>query len=213
VGDWSEIRSFTTGGSVVQPLGPTKLLEPINDQTDVNTLASFNWEAVEEASGYSLQIATDDNFSAIIRDLTTATNSLSLSEALDENKDYFWRVKALNENPARNSDWTNTFRFVTMSSVSNESLAGIPMNYDLYQNYPNPFNPNTQIRYALPEASIVRVEVYNSLGQQVAVLVDGHMNAGYHQLSFNATGLSSGVYLYKITTPNYSMTKKMLLMK
>ena len=99
------------------------------------------------------------------------------------------------------------------SNVVSAAIKLVPGMFALHQNYPNPFNPNTQIRYALPEASVVRVEVYNSLGQQVAILVDGYMNAGYHQVSFNATGLSSGVYLYKITTPNYSTTKKMLLMK
>ena len=211
-GEWSGVRSFTTGASV-QPLGPTKLLEPIDEQTDVNALTAFAWEAVDEATGYQLQVATDNTFGTIVREITSETNSVTLSEALDENTEHFWRVKALNDNPARNSDWTTPFKFVTTSSVSNESLAGVPAEFDLYQNYPNPFNPSTQIRYALPEASVVRVEVYNSLGQQVSVLVDGFMNAGYHQVNFNASGLSSGVYLYKITTPNFSMTKKMLLMK
>ena len=209
---WSETWSFTTYSSSIK-LEPTNLLEPVNDQTNVNTLASFAWEEVDEASGYTLQIATDNNFSAIVRELTTQTNSLSLSEALDENTDYFWRVKALNENPARNSDWTNTFKFVTTSSVSNESLSGIPMNYGLNQNYPNPFNPSTQIQYALPEATQVTLEVFNSVGQKVMELMNGQKSAGYHTATFDASRLSSGVYLYKLTTPSFTQTKKMLVIK
>ena len=94
-----------------------------------------------------------------------------------------------------------------------EELSVLPQQYELLQNYPNPFNPSTQIRYALPAASQVRLEVYNSVGQKVMVLVDGQQSAGYHQVSFNASGLSSGVYLYKLSTPGFSQTKKMLLIK
>jgi hypothetical protein len=94
-----------------------------------------------------------------------------------------------------------------------EELSVLPQQYELLQNYPNPFNPSTQIRYALPAASQVRLEVYNSVGQKVMVLVDGQQSAGRHQVSFDATGLSSGVYLYKLSTPGFSQTKKMLLIK
>ncbi len=89
----------------------------------------------------------------------------------------------------------------------------LPEQYILSQNYPNPFNPNTQISYALPEASQVTLEVFNSLGQKVATLVDAQKSAGYHTASFDASQLSSGVYLYKLSTPGFSQTKKMLLVK
>ncbi len=89
----------------------------------------------------------------------------------------------------------------------------LPEQYILSQNYPNPFNPNTQISYAVPEASQVTLEVFSSLGQKVATLVDAQQSAGYHTASFDASQLSSGVYLYKLSTPGFSQTKKMLLVK
>ena len=89
----------------------------------------------------------------------------------------------------------------------------LPQQYTLSQNYPNPFNPSTLIQYALPEATEVTLEVFNSVGQKVMELVNGQQSAGYHTATFDASGLSSGVYLYKLTTPSFTETKKMLLIK
>ena len=85
--------------------------------------------------------------------------------------------------------------------------------FNLNQNYPNPFNPSTQIQYALPEATQVTLEVFNSVGQKVMELVNGQQSAGYHTATFNASGLSSGVYFYKLSTSSFINTKKMLLIK
>ena len=87
------------------------------------------------------------------------------------------------------------------------------LSIQLSQNYPNPFNPSTQIQYALPEATHVTLEVFNSLGQKVMELVNGQKSAGYHTATFDASGLSRGVYLYKLTTPSFTQSKKMLLIK
>ena len=86
-------------------------------------------------------------------------------------------------------------------------------NFNLNQNYPNPFNPSTQIQYALPEATQVTLEVFNSVGQKVMELVNGQQSAGYHTATFNASGLSNGVYFYKLSTSSFINTKKMLLIK
>ncbi len=104
---------------------------------------------------------------------------------------------------------------VDMSSwlTSNEGVQNKPTEFELLQNYPNPFNPSTQIQYALPEATQVTLEVFNSVGQKVMDLVNGQKSAGYHTATFDASGLSSGVYLYKLTTPSFTQTKKMLLVK
>lgn len=106
-------------------------------------------------------------------------------------------------------------KYGTITSVipDLESQLNSPKNFNLYQNYPNPFNPTTTIKFALPVESTVKVNVYNSLGQLVETLVDKEMQSGYHEVSFDASRLASGVYLYQLQAGEYISVKKMLLIK
>jgi Tol biopolymer transport system component len=89
----------------------------------------------------------------------------------------------------------------------------LPDKYVLNQNFPNPFNPTTIIRYSLPENANVSLIVYDILGRQVAELINSEVDAGYHQVEFNASKLSSGMYFYKLTAGNFVQINKMLLLK
>ena len=89
----------------------------------------------------------------------------------------------------------------------------LPTGYLLFQNYPNPFNPRTTIRYGLPRRSHVSFSVYNTLGQEVAQLVSGDQDAGVHEVRFDGSGLSSGVYLYRMRAGDFVETLKSLLLK
>jgi hypothetical protein len=89
----------------------------------------------------------------------------------------------------------------------------IPREFELLQNYPNPFNPSTTIRYGLPHKSAVQLAVYNTLGQQVATLVQGEQEAGFHEVRFDGSRLSSGVYLYRLQAGDYVAIKKLILLK
>jgi hypothetical protein len=88
-----------------------------------------------------------------------------------------------------------------------------PSTYALSENYPNPFNPATVIKYGLPEDANVMLSVFNTLGQEVASLASGFQKAGYHEVTFDGSGLTSGVYFYRIQANNYLETKKLVLMK
>lgn len=89
----------------------------------------------------------------------------------------------------------------------------IPAAFELRQNYPNPFNPITRIGFSLPQASTVKIEVFNLLGERVATLLEALRPAGYHEIHFYAGGLESGMYLYRMQAGNFRQVRKMLLVR
>jgi hypothetical protein len=99
----------------------------------------------------------------------------------------------------------------TPNSITDTEVA--PQQFELAQNYPNPFNPTTAIRFTLPVAEQVQLTVFNMLGQNVATLVNDHLAAGSYEFEFDAASLPSGVYFYSLQAGNFSMTKKMILLK
>ncbi|MEN8191642.1 MAG: FlgD immunoglobulin-like domain containing protein [Bacteroidota bacterium] len=98
---------------------------------------------------------------------------------------------------------------VGVEEISSE----IPNEYSLGQNYPNPFNPTTMINFSIPESGLVTLKVFNILGQEVAELINDVQAAGSYKVSFDASNLTNGLYIYKIQANNYTATKKMLLVK
>ena len=88
-----------------------------------------------------------------------------------------------------------------------------PKNFELSQNYPNPFNPSTTIRFNLPEASIVKLTIFNILGQEIRILVNEFKESGVHTINFDAGEFNSGMYIYKIEAGNFVQTRKMTLLK
>ncbi|MBK7497788.1 MAG: T9SS type A sorting domain-containing protein [Ignavibacteriales bacterium] len=85
--------------------------------------------------------------------------------------------------------------------------------FALSQNYPNPFNPTTQIKFSIKESGLVSLKIFDILGTEVATLVNNEYPVGNYTVDFNAVGLASGIYFYKIQSGNFVETKKMILMK
>ena len=100
-----------------------------------------------------------------------------------------------------------------MTSVSENLVSSVPVDFNLSQNYPNPFNPSTRINYSLPKSDNVSIKIYNELGREVSTLVNGFKTAGTYEITFDGANLSSGIYFYKLQTTGFTATKKMLLIK
>ncbi|MFH1861763.1 MAG: M14 family zinc carboxypeptidase [bacterium] len=111
------------------------------------------------------------------------------------------------------ADWLNSGDLFPGETASEIALAPTPGEYLLAQNYPNPFNPTTEIHFALPEAQHVKLSVYNTAGQRIAVLLDGFREAGWHEVTWDAADLATGLYVYKLETAGGSLTQKAILIK
>ena len=97
--------------------------------------------------------------------------------------------------------------------LSTNEAPALPARFALQQNYPNPFNPSTTIRYDLPQPANVVLEVFNTAGQQVAVLVNGLREAGSYEVTFDARSLASGAYIYRLRAGDHIETRKMLYLR
>jgi hypothetical protein len=115
-----------------------------------------------------------------------------------------------------------TTEFITFSQIDGpcQNMVGIngngniiPDRFELKQNYPNPFNPNTKISFSLPIGGIVSISVYDAAGRIISEIVNSHFTPGNHSVDFDAGSLSSGVYIYKIKTNDFTDSKKMVLIK
>jgi hypothetical protein len=112
-------------------------------------------------------------------------------------------------------DNDGSFSYSDEIIVETLHVTSLPTEYTLEQNYPNPFNPSTTIKFGLPKDSKVTLEVYNIIGEKVTTLINGEMQAGIHNYQFSIDNyqLSSGIYIYKLTTEGFTSTKKFVLMK
>jgi hypothetical protein len=114
-----------------------------------------------------------------------------------------------------NSDYIgiDALSITRSSAVSISNLSQNSGSFSLTENYPNPFNPSTTFSFSIPKAGIVKLSIYDIQGKAMAVLVNGFTKAGLYKVDFNASGLSSGVYFYRLETEEYTAARKMLLVK
>ncbi|MCL4548222.1 MAG: T9SS type A sorting domain-containing protein [Bacteroidetes bacterium] len=151
--------------------------------------------------------------------LTYTDNSYQVSDLFYYQVFYdvraYYAPTGLTSDPDFISTFANTDRSPSMvdnSSIQQTQVKEIPDGYAV-TNYPNPFNPTTTINYQLPENGFVTIKVYDVLGKEVATLVNENKSAGYYNVNFDASKLTSGVYIYTISANGFIQSKKMLLMK
>ena len=132
---------------------------------------------------------------------TIKENIYNYADENIETGEYYYRLKQI--------DYDGSFEYSTELEVVIE----IFYDFNLEQNYPNPFNSNTVINYSLPSTTFVRLILYNNLGEEVKELVREEQSAGIYKHLLNAEDLPSGVYFYKLTTNNFTNTKKMILLR
>lgn len=205
--EYSEVRSFTT--SIFSP----ELLSPENNSVDITVTPRLEWETVEGAVSYRVQIAKGfPSFveSRIVLDQTGIEGTEFLVEELEPNTRYYWHV--LSEAETYESPYSPTWLFTTEdpTSVDDEN---IPSEFSLEQNYPNPFNPSTLITFNIPKTSKVDLKIYDLTGREVKTLFNGLTSPGSYKVQFHSSDLSSGIYYYRLIADEFSEVRKMILIK
>ncbi len=218
---------YTTGGiyvvsgielmKVTPGVDVPDLLMPENRLSHAPTTLSLVWRRVDDFDTYNVQLTICPVFSEFTYDEEVRNDTLLTVSDLKENTTYYWKVRGTSD--SLGSDWSYVWTFNTSTLMSTGDVEGVPAGFELNANYPNPFNPSTVISYLLPVRSLVRLEVYNTLGEKVSDLVDREQQAGRHDVTFKFDG-PSGVYFYRLEAVAsesggnvFSETRKMLLVR
>lgn len=173
------------------------------------------WEdnALNETS-YSMERKAGDTTSTAVYEIiaTTAPNTVTFIDTLvSDSTTYTYRVKAFNG--LYSSGYSNQSQIVTLVSVINYDEQALPSSFFLSRNYPNPFNPSTTLSFELPRRSTVKLMVFNARGESVSTVTEGVYEPGRHEVTFDAAGLPSGIYFYRLQAGEFVQTKKMVLMR
>jgi len=200
---WWALDNFMVWGQYIVPVELTSFTASVN-KTNVN----LNWVTATETNnqGFEVQRKVEDgefNNLGFVGGFgtTTETKSYSFIDIDVEAGSYTYRLKQL--------DLNGSYEY----SPEVEVDVTTPIEYALEQNYPNPFNPSTVIKYSIPQDGMVTLYVFNLLGEKVATLVNGVMQAGRYEVNFDASKLASGIYVYTINSGSFNSVKKMVLMK
>ena len=201
--------------NIIAPL-PVELTSFIAKVVGENV--SLSWQTATEVNNYGFDIERSSSSLGTIWETIGFVegngNSNSIKEysfidgEVSSGKTYYYRLKQIDNNGVYSFSETIEIKFA------------VPAEIVLSQNYPNPFNPSTTIDFTLPESGDVSLKIFNPLGEEVATLVNGYMEAGGHSFNFNAENLPagrqvlpSGMYIYQLNTKESKLTKKMLFIK
>lgn len=194
-----------------------------NPKNDTITITTPNGELVNLISLAAYQVSEVSTDSLVIEGWKDS--SLKYSHSFPNNAS--WEIDTLNYNEINKivikidssgngglTDYNfDNFTFSNISYTQKDSSNFTPQGYSLSQNYPNPFNPSTVINYRLAKAGKVVLKIYDLLGREISTLVDGEKAAGSYSVTFNATNLASGMYIYVIKTDGFVSSNKMILLK
>jgi hypothetical protein len=182
------------------------VLVPVD--TTFTTEVEFSWSQCQPfVTRYWFEIDISNQFTTSFID-SSVTDTTYLYTDLEYGNYYWWRVRAFNA-----TGWGEFSDVGSIVVVSVEDDYQLPVEFSLQQNFPNPFNPVTTIRYSIPKESDVSLVVYNTLGEEVAVLVNESKRVGNYEVEFDATTLTSGVYFYQIKAEDFVQVRKMILLK
>ncbi len=204
---WSEHWIFTTEGDLPEPV---TLVSPAHGTVAPVDSLVLSWNrGSPNIDFYGIDIANDSLFEDGIVYIETRDTSYSV-EQIYQIETYWWRVRA--RNPVGQGPFSEGRKYsILPTDVKSEDQ--LPVRFGLHQNYPNPFNPTTTFEFSIPTSLFANLSIYNLLGEKVATVVNGNLNAGTHTVQWDATGQPSGVYFYRLLTNDFVQTRKLVLLR
>jgi hypothetical protein len=188
----------------IVPVELTSFSASVNNNGNV----VLNWATATETNNHMFEVerkAIDGEYFTIGfvdgAGTTTEPQNYTYVDNTVETGKYFYRLKQL--------DYDGRYEYSDEVEID---VNGV-LTFNLEQNYPNPFNPSTKIKYSVPEVGNIRLSVYNTVGEEIAILAEGYSESGFFEVTFDASSLPSGVYLYKLQSENSVQLKKMMLLK
>lgn len=198
-GPWSEVSTITV------ILAPTDLKLEMSAVNEI-TLSWRDNSDVED--GYIIERKHGQQTSFAALDTLEGSGVKYVDKELEINQTYTYRVKVYKDSGV--SDYSNEAALI-LTDVKEE--AELPTEYSISQNYPNPFNPTTTITFAIPKRSRVLIKVFDGVGKEVMTVVDREFEPGIFKQNFNADGLTSGIYFYRMESDGFSQTRKLMFLR
>lgn len=183
---------------------------------------TISWSSVAGASSYNVYRAVGSSYRYDLQILANTANTSYTDNTVQIDKftpdgTVYYRVSAVDgdEESYLSNDVSRSVDYGWKINIEEEKTSEqiSVYEYNLFQNYPNPFNPSTRIKFSLKETAIVKLSVYNLLGEEAAILLNQVLDVGNHSIRFDGSDLPSGMYIYKIETPFWGSAKKMILAK
>lgn len=208
VSNFSSAFNFTTGFP-----SNTMLAGPPNNTTNIPVDTVVSWYSTPGATSYDLIMArsADFNTGSIVVDVTNVTDTFYAVNGLAFNALHYWKVRGTNQFGKGNFSEAWRFKTVLVSDVDDSGV--LPAEYVLEQNYPNPFNPATNFVIKIAKSGYATLRIYNLLGQEVALVVNEELSPGVYNFNFDASELSSGIYMYRLNVNDFTASKKMIFLK
>jgi hypothetical protein len=220
------LAAFQSGYALPKTPPPPASFSVVANETNI----TLNWEIVDVSgiNGFSLYRSAHlrENTPELIYEAGNDVRSF-IDNTAEEGVPYYYYIESISPPILANPDlgipagpltsgryYTQTYHPAIVGPVGLHSEDGSTITeYALYQNYPNPFNPETTIKFDMPKASRVELEIFNLLGQKVQTVLNTWLPQGTHEVRFNAGNWASGTYIYVLKTPDYQESRKLILIK
>ncbi|MBN2012178.1 T9SS type A sorting domain-containing protein [candidate division KSB1 bacterium] len=199
-GPWSNAGDFT----LVYAPSNFALLESTS-----NEIILFWKDKSSIEDGYVIERMQSPQTTFTVIDTLLGSGTEYVDKNVEPGQSYTYRIKAYKGTVV--SDYSNEASLTFIDVKEGEK--NIPLEYSISQNYPNPFNPTTTVKISLPQSVVTTLTIYDLMGREVQTLINKKLEAGIHEINFDASNLTNGVYFYKIQAGNFTATNKLILLK